>query len=156
GHFSIDGLAEGKYLIYYSKPEDDYPRTDFSFYTGGRTLPVYVTQSNPAPKISIVLGPKGGRLVGRIVDVSTNTPVAGARFLLRRSDRPAYWVSEGVSPTFNLLIPSDVGFTLTVDAEGYETLPYGAAPGSSLPKVLRVDPERSLSLSIKLRSRKGN
>jgi hypothetical protein len=151
GDFSIGALVFGKYFVYYQKPSDNYPRNDFSFYSGGKNIFVELTEGHSRAVLSITLGPKGGRLLGHIFDQANNAPIRGARLLLRRSDNPSLWVSEGVSSGFSLLVPSGVPFTITVNSESYESVPYGAPPGSTTPATIRVDAEGTFTITVKMR-----
>ncbi len=152
GNYEIRGLRLGSYLVFYEKPADGYPPNDFSFYSGGRNISVELTESHPAAHVPIVLGPKGANVIGQIIDDATGLPLeGGAGAILRRADNPALWVSNGVSSTFNLLVPSDLAFTITFEAKGYEPFAYGTGPGSSIPKVIRLSPETSLKITVKLK-----
>jgi hypothetical protein len=151
GYFTIRGLSFGQYFLFYEKPVDDYPRNDFSFYSGGKTVSVELTATHPNASVSINLGPKGARLLSRIIDQATGAPVRGARLLLKRSDNPNFWVSEGVNSGFSLLVPSGVSFTVTITAEGYESVPYGAPPGVDTPASMKLEPESSRTIMARMK-----
>jgi hypothetical protein len=149
GVFSIKGLASGVYTISVGRKEDDYAHTDSPFYSIG-LIPapqVNVNERQTTPDIVVRLGPKAAKLVGRVVDASTNKPIKNlqnVQITLRRIDHPDHSHSTGsdLDGEFNILVPS-VPVTIEVSAAGYE---------KGRLDVLQLRQEEVKRLDISLRS----
>jgi hypothetical protein len=126
GVFSIKALASATYKISVGRKEDGYAHTDSPFYSVGLiTAPqVSVNERQTTSYIVVHLAPKAAKLVGRVVDASTNKPIKNlqnVQITLRRIDHPDYSHSTGpdLNGQFNILVPP-VPITIEVSASGYE------------------------------------
>jgi Carboxypeptidase regulatory-like domain len=126
GKFLIKGLASGIYTISVGKEEEGYVHMSSPFFSAGLiTAPqVNVNEHQTTTDVVVHLGPKAAKLIGRVVDVSTNRPVnnlQNVQITLRRVDYPDYSYSTGLGldSEFNILVPS-VPVMIEVSASGYE------------------------------------
>lgn len=158
GGFLITDLISGTYSVYCAKEEDGYPITSSTFHTvGASNVPqVTVRGDQPTPEIAIQLGPKAARLIGRIVDATTNKLVENARITLRRVDNPDNFYVTNPNQlqekgTFKVLVPS-APFTVEVSAPGYDVWRYKNS--DSKEDALQLAPGATKQLIIALRPSK--
>jgi len=126
GRFLIKGLASGTYTVSAAKENDGYAPTDSPFHSVNLTPPPQVTvyEQQTTSNVTLYLGPRATKLVGRVVDASTNKAIKNlqnVQITLRRMDYPDYSYSTGpdLDGEFNILVPS-VPVTIEVSASGYE------------------------------------
>ncbi|MDT4952832.1 MAG: Carboxypeptidase regulatory-like domain [Acidobacteriota bacterium] len=127
GKFLIKDLRPGTYVVAAAKEEDSYPPTDnYSFYYASflEAPQVIVYERQTTSGVMIHFGPRAARLVGHIVDATTNEPISpipqGTQITLRRADNPdnSYSTGPNTRGNFNILVPP-VPFTIKVSAPGY-------------------------------------
>jgi hypothetical protein len=116
GKFSIRVHNKGVYTIHAEHLERGYPPFHWAFYGKlWQNFPkVNVEETSSPAKVKIKLGPKAGRLILKIIDADTNTPIEkGLVRLCRINERNSCW---GISTAFpegryELLTP-EVPFTI--------------------------------------------
>jgi hypothetical protein len=124
GRFSITVEQAGKYLLATSKMEAGYPSTYSDFYNpSGASLPeVLVEEYQATPAVNIQLGPKAGKLVGRILDAETNKTVKEVQISICRVEAPMHCqrhTAEEPLELFQSLVPP-VPLSIRVSAAGYK------------------------------------
>jgi Carboxypeptidase regulatory-like domain len=149
GHFSIDGLAWGKYKVFAMKEDSDYPNISFSFYSDVAPLQAALTPAACAVEIHIQLGPKAGLLTGSVTNAVNGAPV-NAGFKLTRSNSPNQWFSTSAPPNYRILLPSSTDVLLEVSAPGFKTWTPGHAlrlqPGAEFRLDVRMEPSADPNL----------
>lgn len=160
GEFVINGLPQGLYTLYTRKEQDGYPRTDFNFYSLSATDPqVAVYQYQASDYITLRLGARAARLVGRVIDANTKRPIRHADITVRRVDNPTRFLRTGLqlpveNGAFELLVPS-LPFTVKVSEAGYLDWYYKVAGEERQTSALLLEPNSTKSLTIYL-SPKGH
>ncbi len=131
GMFLIKNLAPGSYMISVSKIEDDYPPTHLPFYCAGlvEVPEVTVYEGHTTSGIAVNIGAKAAKVVGRVVDATTNKLLRGqgVAVTFRRGDNfdYSYKAEPDVDGRLTTLLPP-VPLTIEVSAPGYETKALGA------------------------------
>ncbi len=102
------------------------------------------------------LGPKSAKLIGRIVDATTNRPISEATIYLHRADNPEALVITGTEQPgtkekgeFKILVPS-APFTIEVKAPGYEDWTYSSDGTGKRKDALKLEKEETKNLTIAL------
>lgn len=129
GKFLFRSLPPGTYLISAENEEQGYPPTGFAFYGRGATAQqVSVVAEQVTSGVTIDVGSKVARLVGRVVDAATSKAVKNPSIILRREGGANYFYRTGgrADGTFQILAPS-VPFTIEVSADGYKSWHYKKA-----------------------------
>lgn len=150
GVFLIKDLTPGTYKIFAAKETDGYAPTDNPFYSIGLVEPPLVTvyEQQTTSDITVYLGPKAAKLIGRIVDAITSKPIAvqGKQITLRRVGNPdcSYTTGPDLKGNFNILIPP-VPVTVEVSVLGHEKKHLGP---------LHLKPEEIKRLDFSLRPEK--
>jgi hypothetical protein len=150
GKFSIPVEHAGKFVVVTSKVADGYPSTYSIFYNlSGNSLPEVLVEENQAPPVvTIRLGPKAGKLLGRIVDAETSQPIKEVQISLCRAEAPMYChrtSAGGPSEQFQFLVPA-VPLTVQVSAPGYKDW-YSNAETQE-PLQVEADTTKELSISL--------
>ena len=159
GIFLIKGLNPGTYMISAAKEADGYAPTDSMFHSANLAPPLQVTvhEGQQTSNIVIHLGPKAARLVGHVVDASTNRPIAigGVQITLRRVDNPDYTftASPNLQGEYKILVPP-VPLTIEVSGPGYETWVYSQNAYGNHPDSLILKPGEGRSLRVLLHRQK--
>jgi Carboxypeptidase regulatory-like domain len=143
GHFSIDGLAWGKYKVFAMKQVSGYPNMAFSFYSNDTFPTATITPAAPAVEIHIQLGPKAGTLSGSVEDAQTGAPV-NAGFKLIRADSPDNWISTSLPSKYRVLLPAATDIFVEVSAPGYKDW---TSPG---PLRLKSGQEKRLDVALEV------
>jgi hypothetical protein len=151
GTFLITGLKPGVYTISAGKEEDGYARTDSPFHSTGLTAApqVDVNEAQTTSGVVVCFGPKAAKLVGSLVDASTNKLIKdpqSAEIVLRRIDHPDYSYSTAPSlqGVFEILVPP-VPLTAEISAPGYEKKLLGSLhliPGETKRMGVSLHPNR--------------
>jgi len=163
GEFLLEDLKPGLYTLHTRKEEDDYPRTEFSFYEAyeGAEPQVNVSEQQTTQNVMIQLGPKAAVLVGRVVDAVTNLPLRHADITVRRVDKPERFLRSGLSlpvekGEFRLLVPS-LPFTMKASETGYEDWYYKVPGEGGRASALLLASSSTKSLLVALHPRRrGN
>jgi hypothetical protein len=140
-------------MITASKLDDDYPSSFNPFYypADAYSTYVHVRENQAAPFATIYLGPKAGKLAGRIVDAETGLSVSNAQISLCRSEIPKYCHRVDIkhpNGQFETLIPS-APITILVSAAGYKDW-LGAEGAGRQPMTLQVASGETRVLSVSL------
>jgi hypothetical protein len=124
GKFTIVVHQTGPYLISAAKQGDGYPNTINPFYNpSGESLAQLLVEENRAPQfVTILLGPRAGKISGEVIDAETNRPVEELGVRLCRAASPKYCLrrlAKYPSGQFQFLVPSAL-FTIQISAVGYK------------------------------------
>jgi hypothetical protein len=131
GKFLFKRLAPGTYVISVEKTEAGYPPTDFPFYSAGfvEVPRITVYEGQTISNVTVRLGPKAAKIVGRVADAITGMTVVpkDVKITLRRVDNADYSYSTGpaVNGKLEILVPP-VPVTIEVSARGYEKRNLGS------------------------------
>jgi hypothetical protein len=153
GHFTIDNLELGTYLMSTAKEEAGYPDTLFDFYRSGKPLRVVLSPQSPvAARITITLGPKAATLSGTISNAVTGVRIpAGVR--LWRIDSPNIWFNASVSPTYSVQIPSGTAVGVQFHAPGYADWYYPGVSDASKAAALSLDASKTANIDVQLQQK---
>jgi Carboxypeptidase regulatory-like domain len=152
GQFLLQGLAPGNWGLLAYKKSHGYPANFFAFFssTGNVQVPsVDVVGGKVTEKVTVRLGPKAAYLNFEITD-ETGKPL-GASASFTRPDMAAggeFKSSVGAKEKF--LVPP-VPFRLELQAEGCEPWDYGGSDWKSDKGLIKLKPEESLILPVRLR-----
>ena len=143
GEFTIVVYKADNYKMTASKPADGYPSSFNPFYYPAEDslAHVMVREGQAAPFATIHLGPKAGKIAGRIVDAETGRVVEDVQFTLCRAEIPKYChrpFTKYPGGNFDILVP-ETPFTLQISASGYKDW-YGSEGVDHRSTPLRVDP----------------
>jgi hypothetical protein len=153
GEFTIVVSQAGSYRVTASKQADGYPSSINAFYhpTDDSLAHVLVREDQAAPFATIRLGPKAGKIAGRILDAETGRPVSDSQINLCRAQSPKYcyrFPAKNPGGRFEILAPS-APFTIRVSASGYKDW-YGAEGADRQPLTLQVASDETKELSVSL------
>jgi hypothetical protein len=98
GHFRLASVTPGWVRLTTSKQEDGYSDTLWLALVGADyAVPpvVFVGEGETTSNVVVRIGPKCGKLVGRVVDASTGKPLLGPQLKLSREDTPEDWMMRG-------------------------------------------------------------
>ena len=158
GNYSIKMEKAGNYLLTSEKTEDNYfPQWPPFFRAPSSQFPkVTLDDNNTQASASILLGPKNGTLIGKVLDADTNLPVENAQFnLCHATSARVCWgaSSKNDKGKFNLPAPH-VPFTLMVRSEDYEAWLYPNGPDKRA-TALSVPDGTTFELVVYLKKRRG-
>jgi hypothetical protein len=130
GRFEIKNLKPGKYALFVSKEDANYPDTASSFYADEPEI-VALSDENAVATIVLRPPPQAAVIFGNIRSASSNTPVPGAQIRLIRADDPKRWLWFAASlgdAHFRELIPSGKAIQIKVQAAGYRSFTKRIGP----------------------------
>ena len=155
GQFAIVVSRTGGYKVTASKLDNGYPSSFNPFYNPSNDSPalvrVYVKETQATPFATVRLGPRAGKLVGRIVDAETDRPVMNTQINICRTEIPKYChrvdakLPDG---QFETLVPSAT-IAILVSAPGYKDW-NGAEGANRQPLTLQVASSETKVLSVSL------
>lgn len=153
GEFTIVLSRPGSYMVTASKLTDGYPSSFNPFYYPSEDplARVIVGEDQAVPFVTVRLGPKAGKIAGRIVDVETGRPVEDAQITLCRAEAPKYCHRPSATypgGQFSILVPP-APFTIGISASGYKNW-YGAEVVDEQPIPLHVATGVTRMLSVSL------
>lgn len=126
GNFKFPALPAGQYRVHASKESEGYPSTRLDLYaTGTEAVPqVVVVGGQVASDVIVRLGPKASKIVGKVTDASTGTPLENASIVISRVGEPGSRLMTGPNKedekgSFELLLPP-VPVMIEISAPGYE------------------------------------
>jgi hypothetical protein len=146
GAYSISTLDYGRYSVSVAKPDEGYPESDMTFYTGfhARLNVVKLSAKNQSKSMALHLGKKAGILKGTVAEVGTGKPLNANVEFRWVSDPQNFLSGSGLANAqFRILVPSDVAVTMVVSLAGYDNW--------SVRKAVLLHPGEELNLSIRLR-----
>lgn len=129
GKFLFRSLPPGAYMVSAEHEEQGYPPSGAALYGRSTTAPqVSVLADQVTSDVTINLGSKVAKLVGRVVDATTHKAIKNPGVTVRYSDSINGYFSTGgrADGTFQILAPS-VPFTIEVSADGYKSWHYKKA-----------------------------
>jgi hypothetical protein len=150
GHFSIDQLAWGEYVVGAMKKEDGYPYQLNRLYVTGSMPRVTLTAQDPVATVQIQFAWKAALLRGRVTDATTGAPLQASFKLSRFPDSPSQNYLTGQFADYKVLLPPDTPIYIEVSAEGYKTWYFGAGSDASKRSPLRLGPGETMNLNIAL------
>lgn len=152
GHYLINELEPGPYMVYGAKEEENYPETDISFYGLMPPPEVTVEAGRIAKNVVLRFGAKAARLVGKVIDGQTGRDISNASMSLFRAD-DLDTIGGSVSRTgvFTALIPPDNPIRVKVTAPGYEDWYYGADGTEDHATPIRLSSGAKKELTVSLR-----
>ena len=122
GRFNIDHLDWGPYAVYAGKESDGYPNTMFSLYRHRPAPKVTLSPKHPTGHAIVIIGPRGGVLIGSVRDASTQTLV-GSQLILKRPDGSGE-IGLSEPSDFRVLIPADTDLSVEIGQQGYKLWTY--------------------------------
>lgn len=153
GQFFLDHVRAGNNVISASKTSDYYPETRFAVFAEDlANLPkVFVEAGKTTQGVIIHVGPKGGHLIGKILDSVTGQPVITSRIHLFGQDNPNFDLSTGLDKRgyFEFVLPSrTIGIEIT--APGYKQWHYEQNGLSGNSRFLQLKPGSTQELTVLL------
>ena len=156
GNFSIKGLPAGVYDVFVSKEEDNYPDTGFFFYSTKETssAQAVVSEQQPSPLITVRIGPKAGRITGRVVNAVNGAPIDDATLTFRRPENKNMFLMTSLNlpdrkGAFDFLLPS-APLTIEATATGYATWTYRNPGSKKQMDLLTPEPGKTVEMVIKM------
>jgi Carboxypeptidase regulatory-like domain len=146
GHFEIQHVAMGSFLVNAVKEEDGYAGLNQPDHQNK----VVLTLQEPTANVTIKLGPKAGMLIGTVRDSVTGKPVDNilVHYMPATDERAGSGTASGyMGGKFNLNLPT-AEFIVFVSAAGYETWFY-VDPSNNTPSLHLASGEQK-SVEIEL------
>ena len=150
GHFSIDQLDWGEYVVGARKDEDGYPYQLNRLYVTGPLPRVTLSPQEPVAKVQIQFAWKAALLAGRVTDAATGTPLQASFKLSRKPDSPNENYLTGQFADYKVLLPPDTQIYIEVSADGYKTWYFAGGSDPSRRSSLRLGPGETVNLNIAL------
>jgi hypothetical protein len=116
GHFSIDQLDWGEYVVGAMKKEDGYAYQLNRLYMTGPPPHATLTPQQPTANLEIQFTAKAALLVGRLTDATTGAPLQATFKLSRKPDSPTENYLTGQPSDYRVLLPPDVDTYIEVSA----------------------------------------
>lgn len=153
GKFLINGVPAGKNFLFAGNPKQGYPDTQFAVFAPKDIplVPVIVIAGKATSNITLRMPPRGGRIVGKIVDSENGSPVLTARIHLFQASNPERDIST--SPTlgaeFEFVVPP-IAYKMEVTAPHYRGWRFVQTGDSGSSDLLKVAPGKSEQVIVKL------
>ena len=154
GKFTMENLSPGLYWVVAIKENEGYPDATSTFYSPPAKVTELTVQAGRVAKGVVVrVGPKAGRLIGRIADGVTGQPPPRAMIVFYEAESPQDYMGTGpdVHGRFSILVPSMKAFRMRVSAPGYATWYYGADGTEERVQPLRLASGEGKELTIRLK-----
>ena len=150
GHFSIEGLPWGTYVVSAGKDDEGYPDASFGVHAD-RQHPfpsVSLSPSFPTAAMTVHLPPKAGAIQSiLVVDRGTGADLKSAAVTLQRVADPQCH-SSMLATTRPILVPSNTDVSIRITAIGYKPWP-GEDEQKDIGR-LRLMPAQGIKLDVKL------
>jgi hypothetical protein len=151
GHFHVKHLWLGKFAVTARKEDEGYPDTSSNFYSDGKVDRTTLTSCLQSATVTILLGPKGGSLVGTITDAVNGAPLNPCVDFRRASDPNNFLSGTGlVNAKYRVLVPSDRDVMMKIWCDGYLPWYYPGTNRKSEAKPLRLKSGEVRTLPIRL------
>jgi hypothetical protein len=164
GGFSLKDVKPGTNNLHAYKEDEGYPNTIFAVFSIGRDVPmVNVVQGQITKDVIVRLGPKAGKLAGKVIDANTGQSLKEVAITVFNNDDlndpyRSFGFSRMVTQTalgFQLLVPS-VPFRVKISAPDYDSWDgTGDAKQSGVipkkPDTMLVEPGQIHELMVSLR-----
>lgn len=153
GKFLLTGVPAGKNFLFVGNPKEGYPDTQFAVFTPKdlELVLVVVAAGKTTSNVTLRLPPKGGRIVGKIMDNETGAPVVTARIHLFQASAPERDIST--SPTleakFEFVVPP-IAYKMEVNAPHYKAWRFRQTGDSSSGDLLKVAPGATEQIIVRL------
>lgn len=147
GHFAINRVPWGSYLVLAGKEDAGYPDTKLAFYSNLEVPTVTLSPMFPKADVRVQLGPKAGVLeLSPVTDAVTGKKIESPSITLRRSQNPDLFITTSAAGA-RILVPSETDILLEVSAPGYK--PSASSDGIANTRI-RLKPEEVRKLAVSL------
>jgi hypothetical protein len=150
GHFSIDQLDWGEYVLGAMKTEDGYPFQLNKLYINTPLPRVTLTPQEPVGRVQIQFAWKAALLTGRVTDATTGTPLQTTFKLSRKPDSMTENYLTSASEDYSVLLPPDTLIYISVYKVGYKTWYFGGGSDPSRRSPHHLGPGERMNLDIAL------
>jgi hypothetical protein len=159
GRFEFGNMQWGPYFITAGRAGEGpawYPLLCPEFLGGNRPLfEVDLAPGHATATMTIRLGPKAGRVTGKVTDARTSAPLPNSGSELKWASDPSNVVRSpmGDGPSdakFSIAIPSNTDVLWKVLRDGYQTWYYPGTTDESAATALRLRPGQVTSIAIRL------
>jgi len=153
GHFLIDGLGPGPYMLSAIKDEDNYPDTADYFYAQDRPPVTVVREGEVSESVVLRFHQKAARLIGKVLDAKAGKAISNASISMTRMDGTEAWRGSSLGSTgeLNVLIPPDRLVRIEINAPGYQTWYYGSDGTKEHAIPLKLASNTTKEMVIRLR-----
>jgi 5-hydroxyisourate hydrolase-like protein (transthyretin family) len=170
GRFLLQRVKPGITHVHAFKENEGYPNTIFAVFAIGRVIPtVRVVEGQTTKEVIVQLGPKAGRLAGKVVDADSGRPLKEFGITIFNNDNPndpyrSFGISRMVTQTaggFEVLVPP-VPFKVVVSAPNYEDqdATHSMQPQVGViqkqPGTMSVESGQTEELTVLLRRKRQN
>jgi hypothetical protein len=148
GHYCVDNVAPGDYVMSAADPEKGYPEMGSIFYSLQRPNPeVHISIGNPKGHADWRIPYKAGFIDVALTDARTGKPITAMIFslVLQLSPKDGFMRGSSIS-TSALLVPPNENVYFKVSAPGYGEWPADGTQG----KLLNLLPGKTERLAIAL------
>jgi hypothetical protein len=156
GRFSIHIWRPAEYTIRAEKEKDGYPATDNTFYGSQAFTPdlprVSLTEHQTRQEVTVRLGPRFGKLTGKVVDAQTGRSIEIVTVRLHHANTPTHYYSVGTiyrKGRLRILVPP-VPIIFKISADGYQDWWYGADGTEGRAEALQVAPGSTRDMALSL------
>jgi hypothetical protein len=149
GHYCVEHLAFGDYVMSADDPENGYPMMGTSlFYSlSAPQQIVSITSENPTGHSDWKIPYKAGIVQVQLTDARTGKQIFPMFFNLAVRSKPEDRFLRGSGPsTVPLLVPPNEDIYFTVNAPGYQLWPYDGTKG----RLLNLLPGTTQNIAIAL------
>ena len=148
GHYCLQNLALGHYIMSAEDPEKGYPQMGSVFYSWQTPKPeVSIAATNLEGHADWRIPYKAGFVEVALTDARTGKPVIPMFFNLVVQSRPENgWMRGSMASTAALLLPPNENVYLILSAPGYREWPADGTKG----KLLNLLPGRTEKLVVEL------
>jgi len=148
GHFRIAHVPWGTYLVLAGKEDAGYPDTQGTFYSGGGTPTVVISEASPVADVTLNLGPKAGVLeLEPVTDAITGKEIRSAAIRLKRAENPDLFIYTSATQR-RLLIPAFTEVLIAITAGGYK--PWPGPDRAATEGRIFLNPEEVQKLQVTL------
>lgn len=156
GRFRLPLTKAGRYVLFTYNTEDGYVPLANPLYMHPAAVVPVVTLSDESPSrdVTVVAGPRAGRINVTAADASTNLPVEDVKLTMCRADDPRVcWSTSGKEGGGKLSALAPLTpFSLRLTAEGYDAW-HGLGGADAAGAAVTVAPGQKVELSVFLRRR---
>ena len=153
GRFAIPVYKTGRWRIKAHKPEQGYPIMSTFYYPSEESFTqVILNETDPPPFVTVMIGPRSGKLSGRIVDEATGQSIQNAHIGLCRVEAPRFCHRQKAvmrNDQYEVLMPSSPTM-VQISADGYEDWYINDKVGDP-PKAITVSSNTTLQLDAFLK-----
>jgi uncharacterized surface anchored protein len=144
GKFAINNLENGTYGVFATRDAEGY-----SIQNQSPGEKVELTVQDPAAEVTVRLRPRGGVLLGSVLDEFTGQPLKRAWLNYQDIDGKASGSSLISDGRILLAVPTDCDLVIVVSAEGYKGWIF-TDPANPARPVLRLQSGERKTLDVQL------